>query len=130
MQPELSHEAPAASPATSAASPATSAGSPAASAGSPAAAPKGAAEGNDGAENATGPQRPLVERWLRAFGAFWWDFLIGDTPELFVGALIAIGVLAVLAKAVTVNAAAVAVFPVLVVVLLAASLARERRAKK
>ena len=21
-------------------------------------------------------------RWLRAFGHFWWDFLIGDTPEL------------------------------------------------
>ena len=24
-------------------------------------------------------------RYLRAFGAFWYDFLIGDRPELFVG---------------------------------------------
>ena len=23
-----------------------------------------------------------ISRWLRAFGHFWWDFLIGDTPEL------------------------------------------------
>jgi hypothetical protein len=23
-----------------------------------------------------------VVRALRAFGSFWWDFLIGDTPEL------------------------------------------------
>jgi len=34
--------------------------------------------------------------WLRAFGRFWWDFLIGDTPELFVGAVAVIGVLAVI----------------------------------
>jgi hypothetical protein len=25
----------------------------------------------------------LVTRWGRAFGFFWWDFLVGDTPELF-----------------------------------------------
>jgi hypothetical protein len=24
----------------------------------------------------------VVKRGLRAFGHFWWDFLIGDTPEL------------------------------------------------
>ena len=30
-------------------------------------------------------RRPLAVRWLTAFGRFWWDFLIGDTPELFVG---------------------------------------------
>ena len=26
-------------------------------------------------------------RFLKAFGRFWWDFLVGDTPEIFVGAL-------------------------------------------
>jgi hypothetical protein len=26
-------------------------------------------------------------RWARAFGHFWWDFLVGDTPELFVAML-------------------------------------------
>jgi hypothetical protein len=24
----------------------------------------------------------VISRALRAFGQFWWDFLIGDTPEL------------------------------------------------
>ena len=30
-----------------------------------------------------GPDRsaPVVVRWAAAFGRFWWDFLIGDTPE-------------------------------------------------
>ena len=27
-------------------------------------------------------------RYVRAFGAFWYDFLVGDRPELFVGPLI------------------------------------------
>lgn len=26
--------------------------------------------------------------YLRAFGAFWYDFLVGDRPELFVGSLV------------------------------------------
>jgi hypothetical protein len=30
-------------------------------------------------------------RWLSAFGRFWWDFLIGDTPELFLAVLVVIG---------------------------------------
>lgn len=29
-------------------------------------------------------------RHLRAFGAFWYDFLIGDRPELFVGSIVAL----------------------------------------
>jgi hypothetical protein len=29
-------------------------------------------------------------RYLRAFGAFWYDFLIGDRPELFVGSIVAL----------------------------------------
>lgn len=74
-------------------------------------------------------ERPLVARLLRSFGAFWWDFLIGDTPELFVGALVVIGVVALLAKAWSVNAAAVTALPVLVVALLAASVARASRSK-
>lgn len=75
-------------------------------------------------------RRPLVHRWLRSFGAFWWDFLVGDTPELLAGAAIAIGVLALLEEAASLNTAAVATFPTLVVVLLAASVAREKRAKR
>jgi hypothetical protein len=29
--------------------------------------------------------------YLRAFGAFWYDFLIGDRPELFVGSIVVLG---------------------------------------
>jgi hypothetical protein len=64
---------------------------------------------------------------LGAFGAFWWDFLVGDTPELLIGVLIAIGVLAVLVKASSLNAAAVAGFPIMVAVLLGVSVLRARR---
>ena len=74
-------------------------------------------------------QRPLVLRWLVSFGAFWWDFLVGDTPELFVGALVVIGIVALLVKAWSLNAGAVAALPVLVVVLLTASVARAARSR-
>lgn len=30
-------------------------------------------------------------RYLRGFGAFWYDFLIGDRPELFVGSIGVLG---------------------------------------
>jgi hypothetical protein len=33
-----------------------------------------------------------IGKYTTAFGRFWWNFLIGDTPELFVGVLVAIGV--------------------------------------
>jgi len=29
-------------------------------------------------------------RYLRGFGVFWYDFLIGDRPELFVGSIVAL----------------------------------------
>jgi len=33
-----------------------------------------------------------VVRGIKAFGHFWWDFLVGDTPELFVATLVLVGV--------------------------------------
>lgn len=30
-------------------------------------------------------------RYLRAFGTFWYDFLVGDRPELFVGSIAILG---------------------------------------
>ena len=30
-------------------------------------------------------------RYLRLFRAFWYDFLIGDRPELFVGSIVVLG---------------------------------------
>ena len=38
-------------------------------------------------------------RYLRAFGAFWYDFLVGDRPELFVGAIVALVLVADVADA-------------------------------
>lgn len=70
---------------------------------------------------------PVVRRALVAFGRFWWDFLVGETPELFVGGLIVVGVLvAVVALGATHWLGAV-VAPVAVIVLLATSLARAAR---
>ena len=68
----------------------------------------------------------LPVRWLKAFGHFWWDFLVGDTPELFVAMLVILGVTVLLAKNVSTTAAWVTM-PILVVVALVASVLRGRR---
>jgi hypothetical protein len=63
-------------------------------------------------------------RWLKSFGRFWWDFLIGDTPELFVGAVAVIGVIAIMCLRPGLRTAAAILAPVLVAGLLAASVWR------
>jgi hypothetical protein len=35
--------------------------------------------------------RAHLTKALKAFGHFWWDFLIGDTPELALATLVIIG---------------------------------------
>ena len=80
-----------------------------------------------GTGTSTGTARsPLAVRWLATFGRFWWDFLVGDSPELLVGVLIALGLVALLVKGPSLNAAAVVAFPILVVVLLGSSVHRGR----
>jgi hypothetical protein len=37
-------------------------------------------------------------RYVSAFGRFWYDFLIGDRPELFVGPIVGLGLVAVLTQ--------------------------------
>jgi hypothetical protein len=59
-----------------------------------------------------------------AFGRFWWEFLVGDTPELAVGALAVIGLAAVLSG---VGVAAVILVPTAVVAVLALSVLRAAR---
>jgi hypothetical protein len=71
--------------------------------------------------------RPTTLRWLGAFGHFWWEFLIGDTPELFVGAVAVIGILALLCLHVHLRTAAACVAPVLVTLVLVASVWRAAR---
>jgi hypothetical protein len=38
-------------------------------------------------------------RYVIAFGQFWYDFLIGDRPELFVGPIAALALVALLIQA-------------------------------
>jgi hypothetical protein len=65
-----------------------------------------------------------VVRALRAFGMFWFNFLIGDTPEIFAGVLVVIGGALLLRHH---KAAAFVYVIALVAVLLAASVYRGRR---
>ena len=55
---------------------------------------------------------------------FWWDFLVGDTPELFVAALVIIGAVALLSETWHVNTVAVIVLPVLAISALSISVKR------
>lgn len=38
----------------------------------------------------------ILRRGAVAFGRFWWDFLVGETPELLVGSVVAVGAAALL----------------------------------
>ena len=69
----------------------------------------------------------LPVRLLKGFGRFWYDFLIGDTPELFVATLVIIGLIALISLRAHENALAVAVLPILAVASLAISVARAAR---
>lgn len=75
-------------------------------------------------------QSPLVVRLVKGFGMFWWDFLVGDTPELFVAALVIIGVVALLRIVLQVNGLAVAVLPLLAIFALGISVRRAQRAAR
>ena len=74
------------------------------------------------------PAGPVARRWLVAFGHFWWEFLIGDTPELFVGAVCVIGVLALLCLHPGLRTLAAYLAPVLVTAVLVASVGRSSAA--
>jgi hypothetical protein len=64
---------------------------------------------------------------LAAFGRFWWEFLIGDTPELFVGAVAVVGLVALVCVDHAARTWAAALLPVLVAGLLAASVWRAKQ---
>ncbi len=69
----------------------------------------------------------LPVRLLRGFGRFWWDLLVGDTPELFVAVVLIVAAVAVVARAGHLNALAVVSLPVLAVAALGVSIARAAR---
>ena len=69
----------------------------------------------------------LPVRLLKGFGRFWYDFLVGDTPELFVATLVIIGVVALLSLRAHANGLAVVALPVLAILALGLSVVRAAR---
>ncbi len=64
-------------------------------------------------------------RVLSAFGRFWWDFIVGETPELAIGvALVVVAAWGLAAAKVPIGAA---LLPAALLLLLTASLWRGRR---
>jgi hypothetical protein len=78
----------------------------------------------------TGARRALAVRLLRGFAVFWWDFLVGDTPELFIAAVVTVAVVALLRVAGHENAAAGVALPLLAIVALTISIRRAQRASR
>ena len=72
----------------------------------------------------------LVRRYGTAFGRFWWEFLVGDTPELLVGAILVVSAGALFAHNGVARVVTVGSMPVLIVALLATSVQRARRAAR
>lgn len=58
---------------------------------------------------------------------FWWDFLVGDTPELFVAVLLIVGVISLVSVVGHFNTLAFVLLPTLSVLALGASVVRAWR---
>jgi hypothetical protein len=70
-----------------------------------------------------------LARVAKAFGMFWWDFLVGDTPEITVVVLLILGVVALASEVGHLNVLAYVALPVLAIAALTISVARARRSK-
>jgi hypothetical protein len=75
-------------------------------------------------------RRSVIVRLVSGFARFWWDFLVGDTPEITVAVVVIVGVVALAADVVHVNALACVALPVLAIVTLALSVRRARKIEK
>ncbi len=78
------------------------------------------------------PPSPLLRRlvdgrWLAAIGRFWWAFLVGDTPDLVIGAAVALGVVAFVCSQPGSRREAAVLLPVLVIAVLGQSVWRAAR---
>jgi len=80
----------------------------------------------DPTPSAAAPANP-VSGMVAAFGRFWWEFLIGDTPELFVGAVLVVGLIALVCVDHAARTWAAYLLPALVAGLLATSVWRAKR---
>jgi hypothetical protein len=68
-----------------------------------------------------------VGRWVRGFGRFWWDFLVGDTPEITVAVIVLVGAVALLTNIAHVKVLAYVALPLLVIITLVLSLRAARK---
>jgi hypothetical protein len=66
----------------------------------------------------------MITRFGRAFGLFWWDFLVGDAPEPFVAAVVIVGVALLLGHH---DSVGYLILPALAIVFLVASAYRGRK---
>jgi hypothetical protein len=71
--------------------------------------------------------RPLASRMIVGFGHFWWDFLIGDTPELFVGAVVVVSLVGLVSLDHSLRTPAAVILPLLVAGLLGISVWKASR---
>jgi hypothetical protein len=67
---------------------------------------------------------------VKGFANFWWDFLVGDTPELFVASLVIVAVIALTRIVWQENGLSIVLLPILCVLMLTLSLRRALRASK
>jgi uncharacterized membrane protein len=65
-----------------------------------------------------------VARAVRAFGHFWWDFLVGDTPELLIAVILIVALALLLRHH---HEADIVVLPVVTVLFLVVSTFRGRQ---
>jgi hypothetical protein len=71
----------------------------------------------------------MIVKWIRSFGFFWYDFVVGDDWRLAVGVIVGLGLTAFLAHAISVAAWWAAPL-VVIVVLVASTLLAARKARK
>jgi hypothetical protein len=77
-----------------------------------------------------GPARSgLLRRWVVAFADFWWDFFVGDTPELVPGVAAVLGGAAVAVHQGAPRIVVIGAVPVLATIVLCASVLRRRKAR-
>ena len=72
----------------------------------------------------------ILVRVVKGFGRFWWDFLVGDTPEIFVASVVTIGLIALVSDVAKWHRVGVIVLPLLVTVTLVGSVRRAVSARR
>jgi hypothetical protein len=76
------------------------------------------------------PREVLVVRLVKGFGRFWWDFLVGDTPELAIAGAVIVVVVLALRFGPGAGRVIEVLLPVLVIAALTLSVLRARHARR